>query len=233
MAMAKYSLLTESNPKLLKGVSAGYLPVVLHLAPFNLSGYQMCPMAELAGCTMGCLNTAGRGGIVKKGETTNAIQEARVRKTRLLVEHREEFMALLRKDIRKAQRRAKRLGLTLSVRLNGTSDLDWTDLIREFSEVQFYDYVKTLQRKRLGLANYHLTFSHSGVAGWQQHTQRAMDMGLNVAVVFRKALPAEFMGRPVVNGDETDLRFLDRQGVVVGLKAKGWAKLDTSGFVVA
>jgi hypothetical protein len=63
--------------------------VVLHLAPYKLAGFNVCPMAELAGCVAGCLNTAGRGGIVKHGETTNAIQQARIRKTRLLVEDRE------------------------------------------------------------------------------------------------------------------------------------------------
>jgi hypothetical protein len=54
---------------------------------------------------------------------------------------------------------------------------------------------------------------------------------MNVAVVF-DTLPTTYLGRPVVNGDDTDLRFLDPQGVVVGLKAKGRAKKDTSGFTV-
>ena len=44
-------------------------------------------------------------------------------------------------------------------------------------------------------------------------------------------MPADYMGLPVFNGDESDLRFLDPKGVVVGLYAKGKAKKDTSGFV--
>jgi hypothetical protein len=39
------------------------------------------------------------------------------------------------------------------------------------------------------------------------------------------------MEMPVFNGDESDLRFLDPKGVIVGLYAKGKAKKDTSGFV--
>jgi hypothetical protein len=35
-----------------------------------------------------------------------------------------------------------------------------------------------------------------------------------------------------VDGDKDDLRFLDPQGVIVGLKAKGDAKHDDTGFVI-
>ena len=37
---------------------------------------------------------------------------------------------------------------------------------------------------------------------------------------------------PVINGDKTDMRFKDPVGVIVGLKAKGKARKDTSGFVI-
>jgi len=36
----------------------------------------------------------------------------------------------------------------------------------------------------------------------------------------------------VIDGDQDDLRFLDPDGVIVGLKAKGQARKDTSGFVL-
>jgi hypothetical protein len=52
-----------------------------------------------------------------------------------------------------------------------------------------------------------------------------------VAAVFSE-LPETYLGKPVINGDESDLRFLDAQGVIVGLVAKGKAKKDKSGFVV-
>jgi hypothetical protein len=36
----------------------------------------------------------------------------------------------------------------------------------------------------------------------------------------------------VINGDKDDLRFWDKKNVIVGLKAKGEARNDTSGFVL-
>ena len=58
-------------------------------------------------------------------------------------------------------------------------------------------------------------------------------MGINVAVVFRNAeLPDKWLGIKVINGDKHDLRFKDAKGCIVGLKAKGKAKKDKSGFVV-
>jgi len=56
--------------------------------------------------------------------------------------------------------------------------------------------------------------------------------GVNVAVVFRGELPATWQGKTVVNGDESDLRFLDNSNVIVGLVQKGLAKKDVTGFVV-
>ena len=63
---------------------------------------------------------------------------------------------------------------------------------------------------------------------------KAIQAGYNIAVVFdnKKPMPETFMGLPVINGDETDLRFLDNTNSIVGLKAKGPAKKDYSGFVV-
>jgi len=56
---------------------------------------------------------------------------------------------------------------------------------------------------------------------------------VNVAVVFRnKILPETYLGYKVINGDKTDLRFLDEKGVIVGLYAKGKATKDTTGFVI-
>jgi hypothetical protein len=98
-----------------------------------------------------------------------------------------------------------------------------------FPEVQFYDYTKINNRKVSHIKNYHLTFSKAD--GNDMDTRLAISNGMNVAVVF-KSVPETYLGRPVINGDETDLRFLDPRGVIVGLKAKGKAKKDTTGFVV-
>jgi hypothetical protein len=229
-------LLTVGNPKLMKGEKKGFLSFVLHLAPADLSGYETCPK-RTAGCTSACLNTAGRGGIFKKGETTNVIQQARIRKTKLFFENRPEFMSKLLKDINNAIKYAEKKGLTPVFRLNGTSDIAWEkyeildgrNIFQMFPEVQFYDYTKMRNRKVKQLTNYHLTFSKAD--GNDLDVRLAVNEGMNVAVVF-KVVPTTFLGRPVINGDETDLRFLDDKNVIVGLKAKGKAKKDATGFVV-
>ena len=224
-------LLSTGNPKLMKGEKQGYLSFVLHLAPANLSGKEVCPK-RTAGCTEACLNTAGRGGMYKKGETTNAIQQARIRKTKMFFEKREEFLAQLEADIRLGIKQAEKKGMIPAFRLNGTSDIAWEKygIIEKFPEVQFYDYTKMNNRKVKHLTNYHLTFSKAD--GNDMDVRIAASNGMNVAVVFKKELPATYIGRNVINGDDTDLRFLDPKGVIVGLKAKGKAKKDTTGFVV-
>ena len=178
------------------------------------------------------MNTAGRGGIFKKGESTNVIQKARIRKTKMFFEQRDQFMADLESDIRAGIKQAEKMNMIPAFRLNGTSDLAWEKygIIEKFPEVQFYDYTKIVGRKVSHLKNYHLTFSNAD--GNINDVLKAKSNGMNVAVVFRKELPATYLGRKVINGDETDLRFLDEKNVIVGLKAKGKAKKDTSGFVV-
>ena len=231
-----FKLLSTANPKIQKGTKEGYLSFILHLAPADLSGKEVCPK-RTQGCTAACLNTAGRGGMFRKGENTNVIQKARIRKTRYFFENRDAFMADLVEDIMRAVNFARRKGLTPVFRLNGTSDLSWEkypvpmhgkNIFDAFSTLQFYDYTKVLGRKVKDIPNYHLTFSAAD--GNDADVARAIEQGMNVAVVFDK-LPEEYMGRTVFNADDTDLRFLDPKGVVLGLKAKGRAKKDTSGFV--
>ena len=237
-------LLSTGNPKILKGQKEGYMTYILHLAPANLSGYETCPK-RTQGCTAACLNTAGRGGMFKKGETTNMIQQARIRKTKLFFEDRENFLATLESDIRKAIKKAAKKNLIPVFRLNGTSDLSWekyevlrngqsySNIFLAFSEVQFYDYTKIPGRKVNGLVNYHLTFSDAD--GNDDDVLKAFEQGYNVATVFgikkSQPMPETYNDVPVFNGDDSDLRFLDPKGVVVGLYAKGKAKKDTSGFV--
>jgi len=230
------SLLTVGNPKLIKGEKKGYQSFVLHLAPSNLSGYNTCPKAT-TGCKQACLNTAGRGGIFKKGETSNTIQKARIRKTKEFFENREQFLDNLSANIKLGIKQAEKKGLIPAFRLNGTSDLSWEkyevaegkNIFQMFPDVQFYDYTKVLGRKVSHIPNYHLTFSQAD--GNIEDVIKAKEAGMNIATVFR-TVPESHLGRTVVNGDETDLRFLDPKNVIVGLKAKGKAKKDTSGFVI-
>ena len=237
-------LLSEGNPKTLKGIKQGYNTYILHLAPEKLSGYNTCAKAT-AGCAAACLNTAGRGGMFKKGETTNVIQQARIRKTKMFFENRIAFMLALVKDIELAIKQSAKKQLIPVVRLNGTSDLAWEkyevvrngqlfrNIFAAFPEITFYDYTKILGRKIKDISNYSLTFSAAD--GNDADVAKAIVQGYNIATVFgikkTKPMPESYMGLPVFNGDESDLRFLDPKGVIVGLYAKGKAKKDTSGFV--
>ena len=242
------NLLSVGNPKTLKGMKQGYNTYILHLAPASLSGHNTCPKAT-EGCKSACLNTAGRGGMFKKGENTNNIQKARIRKTQLFFDNRDLFMELLVKDINLAIKQSARMGLTPVIRLNGTSDISWekypvkmgnvtySNIFAAFGFVTFYDYSKVLGRKVNHISNYSLTFSAAD--GNDNDVVEAIKQGYNIAMVFnlKKTLPMPdyhiIGGRavPVFNGDESDLRFLDPKGVVVGLYAKGKAKKDTTGFV--
>ena len=230
-----FKLLSTANPKIQKGTKLGYLSFILHLAPADLSGRNTCPKAT-EGCKAACLNTAGRGGMFRKGETTNTIQKARIRKTQYFYEARDYFMQDLYEDIQKGIKQAARLGLTPVFRLNGTSDLSWEKytihdktIFELFPNVQFYDYTKVLGRKVKHIPNYFLIFSKAD--GNDSDVAEAILQGMNVAAVFDQ-VPTEHMGRPVIDADEHDLRFLDAKGVIAGLKAKGRAKKDYSGFVI-
>lgn len=218
-------LLTINNRKTIKGQKMGWLTGILHLAPFNLSGRNVCPFASI-GCAKACLNTAGFG-------RYKNVQDARIDRTRLFWDNRNAFLALLELEIKSFERKAARDGLKLAIRLNGTSDIVWEryGIIQRFPHVQFYDYSK-IPKRFIGNelpANYHLTFSRSESNGGV--AELIASMGHNVAVVF-KELPKLFFGKRVINGDDTDLRFLDPKGVVIGLTAKGRGKWDKTGFVV-
>ena len=125
-----------------------------------------------------------------------------------------------------------KFGVMREMVLNGTSD-EWKlarALAAKFPEVEFYDYTKIPAPWKRVTANYHLTFSFSGTN--LPACIDALQHGINVAVVFSGSLPATWHGYPVINGDESDLRFLDPVGVIVGLSTKGDAKkLTTGGFV--
>lgn len=220
-----------NNAKTIKSDKGGeYLTAILYLAPADtVEGINLCPMAEKAGCKQACLYTAGRGAF-------NNVQQARIRKTIAFRDNPVAFVDQLADDIVKAKRKADKLGVKLAVRLNGTSDIAWENqldsngqtLMARFPEIQFYDYTK-LPGRRVP-ANYHLTVSYSEAN--QAYARKSGKTKHNLAVVFRGELPLKFNGRRVINGDKTDLRFLDRSGVVIGLTAKGPAKKDRTGFVI-
>lgn len=220
-----------ANAKTVKGDKLGeYLTGVLYLAPAKTSGYQTCP-SSTEGCRASCLFTAGRG-------VMHSVEAARIRKTKELFEDPDVFIRDLKRDIHALVNQAKSKGMIPCVRLNGTSDIYWPSkvpqIFEEFSDVQFYDYtknIKIMQKYMDGDCpdNYYLTFSRS--ESNSQFYPTVLNNGYNVAMVFDN-IPQVYNGFPVFVGDDTDLRFLDPPGYIIGLKAKGKAKKDKTGFVI-
>ncbi len=244
------TLLTEgtANPKVGKGEKRGYRTAILHLSPGNLAGFETCA-GRTVGCFLACLNTAGRGGMATA--KPSEIHVARMRRTRYFKRDRKGFGLKLERELLSHLRKAARANLIPVVRLNGTSDLPWENVRFEWADgsrstvfarfplVQFYDYSKVIDRFRKPLpANYDLTFSLA--ESNRADADEAIRLGFRVAVVMRNTarpsakvwtLPATWNGTPVVDADESDLRFLEPSGVYCGLRAKGLAKTDTTGFV--
>jgi hypothetical protein len=236
----KQMLSISADAKTIKGQSVGYLTGILYLAPADLAGFRtVCPFAVKAGCYEACLNSAGRGAF-------NSVQTARLNKTIMFFKDKELFFYNTVMSVKRLIKRATRLELIPVVRLNGTSDTEWENesftfdgifydnIMAMFPDVQFYDYTKIPTRKNIP-ANYDLTFSYSGLKGFQTAYTKAKQNPVfkRFAVVFDKAanIPPSFDGMRTIDGDKTDLRFLDGSGIVA-LYAKGKAKKDTSGFVV-
>lgn len=240
----KLKVLTGQSPKLVKGEKIGWLSAVLYLTPADLSGWNLCPFAS-AGCKAACLNTAGRGGMARRdakplanGLPDNAVQAARLARTRRYMLDRPAFLADIAEDCRTLIRTAERRGMRAAFRFNGTSDIKaanlplWAELRSEIEAEQLtvYDYTKVPAYLRSAPPWYHLALSRSEDNA--SAIEDALANNQRVSVVFRGAFPKRYLGAPVVDGDEHDLIFLHRGPVVLGLKAKGRAKRDTTGFVV-
>ena len=240
----KNLLSINQDSKTIKGTKKGYLTGILYLAPHKISGKNLCPHAS-KGCSEACIYIQGRGKF-------NNVQEARIRKTNYFLNDRENFMLDLYKSIIKLIKKAEKLNLIPVVRLNGTSDLRFENIrfnyngkhktiFQAFKTVQFYDYTKyPIESGRWENlpSNYDLTFSLA-----EDNYLQAYELllaGKRIAAVYRDTLPGtqQFKTKdlslqfPVINADETDLRFKDGQGLICGLIAKGTGKQDTTGFVL-
>ena len=241
----------DANPKTVKGRKLGIATGILYMAPalsarVHIGGdfpmpqlKNLCPYAS-AGCLAACLNTSGKGGIP-------VVQNARIRKAREYQLDNANFMIQLDHEVTRLKLMAKRDGLLPAVRLNGTTDIlweresftdsdgiFWSSIMAKHHDIQWYDYSKVpMKFRQIRPDNYDLTFSLS--ESNDDHALEALNLGHNVAVVFNE-IPAEFMGHKVIIGDESDARFLDEKGVIVGLTVKrtkgdNCRHIDTSGFV--
>jgi hypothetical protein len=209
---------------------------ILYLAPHNLNskGVTLCKDAS-PGCIDACLNTAGRGAF-------SNVQLSRINKANFYVTDKKVFLAQLLKEIKKEIKKASDKNEKIAFRLNGTSDIDFLYLLNKhfdfdvdllnYDKVYFYDYTKSLPRAKRyqNYRNYTLTFSKSETN--QDQVSEALNLGINVAAVFSGDLPKKYKGTKVVDGDKSDLEMLNFKNIILGLKAKGKARKDTSGFVI-
>ena len=209
---------------------------ILYLAPHNLNykGVTLCKNAS-DGCIDSCLNTAGRG-------VFSNVQNSRINKANFYVSDKKVFLAQLLKEIKREIKKASDKNEKIAFRLNGTSDIDFLYLLDKhfnfnvdllaYDKVFFYDYTKSLPRAKRyqNYKNYTLTFSKS--ESNQKQVNEALNLGINVAAVFGNDLPKTYKGVKVVDGDKTDLEMIKFKNIILGLKAKGKARKDTSGFVI-
>lgn len=240
MYQTKNLLSISNDAKTVKGVKQGVMTGVMYLAPHDISGFQVCPKST-AECRQACLYSAGRG-------VYTVVQNGRINKTTWFFNERHTFMQRLVENIETVVKRALKNDLLPAIRLNGTSDIAWEKIacvrngvtyksvIHAFPTVQFYDYTKITGRKSaIALPNYHLTFSLS--ENNDSEAVLALSQGYNVAVVMqlnpKDEKPKTWGGYPVINGDESDVRFQDAKGGhIVALTAKGMArKMAVGGFI--
>lgn len=226
--------LTTKQTKLDKSVALGYATAGLQLSPATeladhdpaFANRTTCAFAGY--CAHGCLSKTGQN-------IFDPALQARLTRTRAYLTDRPAFLAAVSAELRTQQRRAARKGLQLAVRPNVLSDLYrlGVDLALAHPDVPHYDYTKVLGRHLATRpANYHVTYSYSERTT-PDDLALADALGLNIAVIFDtpsrdpQPFPATYRlcdakTRPVISGDDHDLRFLDPQGgYIVALSWKG------------
>ena len=209
---------------------------ILYLSPHtqNSKKINICPKAS-KGCAAACLFSAGRG------KFSNVIA-SRTNKTEYYLTDKKVFINQLSKELIKIAAKSIKQNKKIAIRLNGTSDQDFISIIKkynnldllnsdQFKNLVFYDYTAILGKiKKYINTSYSLTLSRK--EDNENEILQALKLGGNVAAVFRDDLPTTYKGFTVVNGDTSDLEMIYNKNVILGLKAKGDAKKDTSGFVI-
>jgi len=224
-------LLTKSSVKIDKSQNDDWLNAVMYLEPtYNKA---VCK-GRSEGCFKSCLIHSGR---MPMPSAVNA----RMKRTELYFGQNDLFMMQLKGEIAGMLATATKQGKKLAVRLNGTSDLDFSEVYSAFAMVQFYEYTKRpdLAKKLSSLDNVDITFSKH-----ENHSTKSVkyliDNQINVAVVFdssKEDIPTIYKGIKVINGDKHDRRFEDTKGRIVGLSLKGNNKVKQiardTGFAVS
>jgi hypothetical protein len=215
----------SGNTKIKKTNKAGVYRVAgLSLMP----DHKLCPGAKAAGCFDACLKSAGRGRF-------DNVAAGRQWRADLWHQDREQFLTRLNKELANFEKLCKKTGVLPAVRLNVLSDIDWErhGIPQAFPGIFFFDYTKRAARLGNTPDNYKLIFSYSGREQYQRQVEKAFKTGVPIAAVFKGEFPRAYKGRPVIDGDKSDLVNVMAGPVIIGLKAKGGlAKKDDGGFVI-
>lgn len=216
----------SKTTKHIKSIEYNELVYTIYLAPADSSGYEVCSMRNIE-CTDLCLNESGMNRMNMNDEFIN---RSRIKKTQLFFENREYFVKWMMYEIELTKMKADKLGMSFSVRINNTSDINpisfyldvngkKLNILELFPDVQFYDYTKVPNRTKLMkmYSNYDLTFSFDGHN--KETCLRMLENNVRVAVVFDK-LPETLWGYKVIDGDLYDMRYRDEKNVIIGLKFK-------------
>lgn len=201
----------NSSSKVEKGKKKNIDTIILYLSASKNAGFDVCKFASDF-CRKVCLVESGRASMERHDGN---IHVSRLVKTWIVEFAPKIAEKLILSDIDRAVKRGKEF----VVRLNGTSDLNWSNIIKKRPSVQFYDYTKKPMESKF--KNHHITFSFSGSNISQVF--KMLDKNINAAVAivasdFKKALKLP----NTYNGDETDLRSYDKQkGKLCLLKIKG------------
>lgn len=239
---SKLPKLLNSNPKLEKSGKYDVLTKGLAFAPSFISEYNTCNFASI-GCGLGCLNWSGHGQEHMLCNGKHNVLIARIVRTILYYEYREQFLKQLHKEIKtffnyvNNKNIKDNTNLICGIRLNVLSDILWEKiditLFNDNPNITFYDYTKNPNRNVNHIDNYSLTFSRNEMN--DLYIEQAFNNNMNVAIVLdiKKGftLPKTFRNKPILDGDLHDARFLDTKNHYVGLRKKGF-KIDKSGFTI-
>tara|TARA_R110000824_G_scaffold249997_1_gene438814 strand:- start:84 stop:986 length:903 start_codon:yes stop_codon:yes gene_type:complete len=213
----------NTSQKTIKGIKENYNTLILYLSASKNAGKDLCSFAT-TGCRMACLEDSGQAAldIHKKIPT---VKPSRIKKSWICIYRPDIAEKVLQHEIDSGFRKSKLQGRKFSVRLNGTSDLNWYNLINQNPFVKFYDYTKNPNRTQT--PNYHITFSYSSMQSTRiEHYKSAIAKGINIAIpVVRKDFDAAIKLEKCFSMDDTDLRFLDKGkgsfGILKAKKTKG------------
>ena len=209
-----------SNTKIMKTQKGTEYEIAsLSLMPDSI----ICPAQIIAKCKEPCLVGAGRGQM-------HSVARSRQSKSDLWHSDKSLFLETLTKEMAAFITRCNKREKLAAFRLNTISDIPWEKygIPQLFPQALLYDYTKLAARLGRTPENYKLMFSFSAAPAYQNQVRAALKTNVPISAVFRGGLPKTYLGRPVIDGDKSDLVNLYSGASIVGLKLKGGKAIQAS-----